>query len=315
MTFGRPPVISTSQVPLPALIDDENLKSGEKWSQPPDSLSYLSLFVFSCRLFDILKQVLDTFYTQDIRAGPDLDKGGDMVTSALAFNRSLEDFHDSIPEWLKARVPTEIDRAAKQNSLHLQQQVLYCRFLYTRLLSLRPLLLLSRKRRVSASLDEAVLSSYCTLCVDTARQLIETIYENLDTLYRSSGWHSVYFTFAATTVLLAASKLPGTDMMSTDLVWSKGLSILEHYKDQITSASRAIKLLQTLRNEGRFHASGQRTLLQTARDIDPGSQLPTRLPSPQLCQFNAFGAASLEDAWFGQQFLNLDWLELDTSTH
>lgn len=78
------------------------------------------------------------------------------------------------------------------------------RFLYVRLLSLRPLLMESTKgQKQSApinalpeaelgSLDNEVIKRCCTLCIDTASRLVDTIYSNLDTLYRSSGWHSVY---------------------------------------------------------------------------------------------------------------------------
>jgi len=46
-----------------------------------------------------------------------------------------------------------------------------------------------------SSLDEEVIQRCCTLCAETASRLIETLHENLNTLYRSSGWHSVYCKF------------------------------------------------------------------------------------------------------------------------
>jgi hypothetical protein len=77
------------------------------------------------------------------------------------------------------------------------------RFLYVRLLSLRRLLMVTTKRgrrtsthmlsgAAQSSLDEEVIQRCCTLCAETASRLIETLHENLNTLYRSSGWHSVY---------------------------------------------------------------------------------------------------------------------------
>lgn len=77
------------------------------------------------------------------------------------------------------------------------------RFLYIRLLSLRRLLMVTTKRgrrtsthmlsgAAQSSLDEEVIQRCCTLCAETASRLIETLHENLNTLYRSSGWHSVY---------------------------------------------------------------------------------------------------------------------------
>lgn len=77
------------------------------------------------------------------------------------------------------------------------------RFLYTRLLSLRPLLLMATKRNPNdtthlsvpanlSSLDDDLVKSSCYLCINTAHHLIETIHQHLDTTYKSSGWHSVY---------------------------------------------------------------------------------------------------------------------------
>ena len=278
---------------------------------PSSMSSSLGGFVFSCKLFEILKDILDTFYSHDGRTLSELSEFAETISRALAFSRRLDDFRASVPDTLRATLNTHNNTASKHSSLHLQQQVLHCRFLYTRVLSLRPLLLLSTKRQAPASLDDDVLRSCCALCIDAARDLIEAIYTNLDTLYRSSGWHSVYFTFASATVLLAAAKLPSTDMISTDLVWSKAISILEHYKDQIASASRAIQMLQALKRQSRSNQNRRHALLQTSGDMDPGSQLPTRQASPQFSQFNPYGAATIGDAWFGQQFLDFEWLDFD----
>lgn len=42
------------------------------------------------------------------------------------------------------------------------------------------------------SLDDEVIRSCRNRCVSTACRLIDTVYDNLGTLYRSSGWHAVY---------------------------------------------------------------------------------------------------------------------------
>lgn len=77
-----------------------------------------------------------------------------------------------------------------------------------RLLLLRPLLLMStRIQRPStiqaldgtgqSSLDAELVKNCCNLCLRTAYRLIDAIYYNLKTLYRSSGWHAVYCKFNA----------------------------------------------------------------------------------------------------------------------
>jgi hypothetical protein len=71
-----------------------------------------------------------------------------------------------------------------------------CRYLYVRLLSLRPLLLMASKREARPPmhnvLGDEVIRVCCNSCVSTACRLIDTLFINLGTLYRSSGWHSVY---------------------------------------------------------------------------------------------------------------------------
>lgn len=160
----------------------------------------------------------------------------------------------------------------------------HCRFLYTKLLSLRPLLLSAtrRKRRghpnfssfeeSPSSLDEALIKHCCNMCLTIARDLVGTLHQHLDTAYKSSGWHSVYcrvplvllprpiltltllpVTFAAATILLAGWKCQEVDLEvlenSFETCWTQCLSILDHYKEQIHSAPRAIQALQTLRHQ------------------------------------------------------------------
>jgi hypothetical protein len=44
----------------------------------------------------------------------------------------------------------------------------------------------------TGQLENHLTQRACSLCISTAHRLIETIHANLDTLYRSSGWHSIY---------------------------------------------------------------------------------------------------------------------------
>lgn len=51
---------------------------------------------------------------------------------------------------------------------------------------------LKRGRRQASSLDSELIDRCCMFCVETAHSLIEAIHTHLNTLYKSSGWHSVY---------------------------------------------------------------------------------------------------------------------------
>jgi hypothetical protein len=126
MTFGRPTMLSTSwDVPVPALIDDEYLNNATEGFQPAGKPSVMGLFISSCNLFELLEEILKSF--------PDLSKqetASEMakafIAPVLQYNRRLDKFIDSVPEYLKL---TEYGDGMKfsNNSVTLQQQVLYCR--------------------------------------------------------------------------------------------------------------------------------------------------------------------------------------------
>jgi len=133
MTFGRPTMLSTSwDVPVPALIDDEYLNNATEGFQPAGKPSVMGLFVSSCNLFELLEEILNSFYSGE--PFPDLskqEKASEMakafIAPVLQYNRRLDKFIDSVPEYLKL---TEYGDGMKfsNNSVNLQQQVLYCRY-------------------------------------------------------------------------------------------------------------------------------------------------------------------------------------------
>jgi hypothetical protein len=135
MTFGRPTMLSKSwKVPVPLLIDDEHLSVDGTGVQPPDIPSRLGLFVSSCELFEILHDILATFYVDE--SGADSSKqlhpqtpGRDIITDVLSFNRRLDEFVESIPEYLHVTEISQVIVSEKNTCIHLQQQVLYCRYI------------------------------------------------------------------------------------------------------------------------------------------------------------------------------------------
>lgn len=201
MTFGRPSMIGRStDVPIPDLIDDEYLGDRVVSSQPQNTRSRLGLFVSSCTLFDLLEEILELFYRDSSgvvshRQIQGVTRTAELLTPVLDLNRRLDEFVEGIPDYLQVPARPAYE-AIHEDHVHLQQQVLYCRFLYVRLLLLRPLLLMATRRdskpATSSSLDDEVIRSCCNLCVSTACRLIDTLYANLGTLYRSTGWHTVY---------------------------------------------------------------------------------------------------------------------------
>ena len=129
MTFGRPAMINKScSTPVPSLIDDEYLSVELEASQPVHVPSRTGLLVYSCKLFDILADILESFYAANTRAPLEPDtRMKSMVSHALGYNRRLDEFLGNLPGYLKPTHTVPVSDAEKNHYTTLQQQVLYCR--------------------------------------------------------------------------------------------------------------------------------------------------------------------------------------------
>lgn len=115
--------------------------------------------------------------------------------------------------------------------------------------------------------------------------------------------------------------------------WSRCLSILEYHDDQIPSASHAIRILNSIKNQVIGGSRGQSTIhvlasvvtntdlfevmtngqgqlpsFHTPGSVGNGSAVHTPL-NLNLEDGDFFGAENLTEAWYGQQLINLDWLD------
>ncbi|KAK5678280.1 hypothetical protein LTS10_009452 [Elasticomyces elasticus] len=122
MTFGRPPIVSAhaDKVPLPIVVDDEYILDDGGSLQPVDQTSYMLLFVYSCKLFDILDAVLE-LHTANL---PSTIPVGDLVDQTLRTNRQLDMFFEALPSELGQHA---LGFSELTGSARLQQQVLLCR--------------------------------------------------------------------------------------------------------------------------------------------------------------------------------------------
>ncbi|KAK2595349.1 hypothetical protein QQS21_006949 [Conoideocrella luteorostrata] len=327
MTFGRPTMVhEPNNVPLPLNMDDEHLRVDGEGSQPRNTQSYLGLFVFSCKLMEILRDVLHFVTTCE----PSADRSSAEVAStlrskllvqALEINRRLDQFSEALPRCLILEEADLSGSSASSNEERLQKQVLGCRFLLTRLLLLRPLLLATTSVAGNESapissaetLDDGVIRQCCQLCISTAYRLIDAIHSNLGTLYRSSGWHTVYFTFSSAIVLLASLKSDVVMIQASEpefhTHWIRCLAILDHHKTRIPSATHASRLLTTVQHrmfKQGYHA-GQQVTPQGVR-ITPASHLDTA-DVPNLDESIPFPVDDNIQDYFGTNLTNLDWLE------
>lgn len=130
MTFGRPAMITRSwDVPTPVLVDEEYLHRSNEPSQPPDVPSRLGLFVYSTKLYDILDKILTVFYNEPVTAQAPTSSLTyipiqDVLSNVLDYNRQLDVFHGSIPDYLRFGLHSE------HSGIQLQAQILTCRLVF-----------------------------------------------------------------------------------------------------------------------------------------------------------------------------------------
>ncbi|KAK9364506.1 fungal-specific transcription factor domain-containing protein [Lipomyces kononenkoae] len=341
MTFGRPTMISGSwDVIAPSMIDDEHLRRKGEGIQPPNSPSQMGLFVYSLKLFDITNEILSELYIRQSRgASPDepcqKPWSPEQLLKVLSISSKLDRFDDTLPDSLR---PGHLSGAENEPW-----------YLYIRILLLRFILLgfaeknaknvreLSTAEEPRLERDFAVRA--CTLCVSTAHILLDRLQESLNTPYRSPGWHTVYFAFAAATVLIAGHICPLVqgDLadQSFQLSWSRCISILNHHQAQIESAGRAIIVLEALKERAQgmtttdswgawappiqgqsaYLAKGVVTETSTSGNLGvngtqcltPDSSGPDGMNLLQY-EIDTVGMGSMNDSWFLELLGDLDWL-------
>lgn len=112
------------------MIDDEFLQVEEEGQQPVNIPSRLGLFVWSLKLYDILDKILVTFYTIETPTPMSTDDSiQKLLSDAMTYNRQLDVFEQSIPEYL--RLPAKDGPQgpyANTPSIQIQARILKCRF-------------------------------------------------------------------------------------------------------------------------------------------------------------------------------------------
>lgn len=128
MTFGRPMMISKScNVSLPLDIDDDYLLEDGEGRQPPGVPSHMGLYICSTRLYDILADILSTFYAGSPENEETKGFSLEILLRTLKLNRRLDEFLETIPDYLRPRTDLTSAVMFRSESIQLQQQVLSCR--------------------------------------------------------------------------------------------------------------------------------------------------------------------------------------------
>ena len=113
-------MIDNTTVPLPEIIDDERVQVSEAHHNEGLTSRY-GAFIHSCPLFPILRRIMNCIYQFDDTANK--SQLSDLLNNAIAINRQLDDFTESLPNSLQylqsqSHVPTH------DNHMRQQQQVL-----------------------------------------------------------------------------------------------------------------------------------------------------------------------------------------------
>jgi hypothetical protein len=107
------------------MIDDEYLRMNGEGTQPSTKPTVMGLFVYSCGLFDILADILVSFYMP--KCGSNSVPSGDgLLTQVLAFNTCLDRFYNGVPQIL--RNDASGHSLPQEGDLLLQREVLHCRY-------------------------------------------------------------------------------------------------------------------------------------------------------------------------------------------
>ncbi|CAI6095920.1 unnamed protein product [Clonostachys chloroleuca] len=251
VTFGRPTMTyGNLKIPLPLLIDDEYLLEDGDGSQPHQP-AQMSSFVNSCKLFDILNEILLNFYSDKSNepqpSSPSSAPYQELGT-VMRLNSALDDFQDTLPSYLIISPDSANPITPVHDKIALGAKILYSRFLYIRIFLLRPILLLvaevstnppgEKKSYKNDSLEQQLALKACSLCVSTVQTLIAHIYKNMDNA------------FSCAIVLVAARICPAPELnletASLQTSWSQCIKIFEQYVPHFPCASYVIRILEML---------------------------------------------------------------------
>jgi hypothetical protein len=134
MTHGRPTMVSDyAGLKLSSVIDDEFLLQEGEGAQPINLPSEMNLFVYSTQLFDILEEVLSTFYYN--RTGKFLNhgKGSDIWSreahaKILQIDSKLVQFKATLPEVFSKEFAQRSENEPFHNNILLQSSVMRTRY-------------------------------------------------------------------------------------------------------------------------------------------------------------------------------------------
>ncbi|KAI8724234.1 Zn(2)-C6 fungal-type domain-containing protein [Fusarium sp. LHS14.1] len=288
LTYGRPLMIHSgvahSRLLLPSSIDDELLTRSphSPGAQPMDMPSRVECYIHAIKLQDILGQVLTSFYHQGSedegvsgqKAADDSRRKG--ISNAglqklLDVDGQLDEWNRNLPAHLQAdSYSTENSylggsRSKRSTIFCRQATVLKARYLYVRLILLRPSLSelcdSAQSGAANSSMRQSMLIKTGNLCASVAQELVHLITKSSHSRAHllPPPWYNVLYIHGCALVLLLSSlclpKNNSVDQPSLMADWDRCLTFLREYQAQSRSASRCIRILELLEQEASSYNS------------------------------------------------------------
>ncbi|CAD0084333.1 unnamed protein product, partial [Aureobasidium vineae] len=259
-TFGWPMMIQgQNSIPLPVLDDNAMSLQGEVFV-PVTPTSAIQTFRYTCKLFGIVEDVVSTLYHNNgslLPASVDRCQHSQILLQVMGLNGRLEAYLISLPilirDFIDGCEHTNPDGAWKP--LLATQHAISCRFLYTRILLLRPALRTPLdKSDLTEEGDEQITMHAINICVKASHRLLDILYTSVDSSLYIADWHVVYMTFTAATSLLAIKKSASMPLFElheplVDSLLRVSRHILQNMSQRVLVSVRAVRFLNTLENQ------------------------------------------------------------------
>ncbi|KAK9249787.1 fungal-specific transcription factor domain-containing protein [Lipomyces tetrasporus] len=335
-TFGRPKLLQIQEsffirnlsIPLPAPIDDEYLSQTGEGRQPANKPSRITFSIYTLQLQEILEKLHDVetkyiAYSNKVRTWNRSIRT--LKRDVDEFLQALENFELWLPHYLHA--DESLSRTYEDHCFKTQAAIMKSRILYTRLRILRPLIIVNAGRILSLKRRECVFEDLSRLCVSVSHSVLEILYRGLTSPNKTFPWHTLYFAFAATSVLISESLCPeleiNFDVEPTKTSWNHALAIFDFHKNHVASAEKGVESLQKFREYIATHAASLSEdplpdesypgltpstgplSLDSATVVDTGAS--EALPLPEFSDF--LDSSSFDKSWLSFQDFSIDgWL-------
>ncbi|THZ62828.1 hypothetical protein D6C86_03437 [Aureobasidium pullulans] len=301
-TFGWPMMVQGEcTIPLPMLSDDALSIEGGNTSSGVDTSSDLCVFRSTCDLFGILGEILSTIYQNNgalLRTTAAQNQASQTLSHIMGLNGRLDAYLISTPPYIRSFIEETEPPTANtvSETILIHQQAISCRyyfcrprFLYTKILLLRPALLLHLEN--STIMQETytppnphILTHAIDVCARACSRVIGILHHNLSSPLRMPDWHIVYITFTAATSLLAIFKSrskssfpPINVKVDINQSLQHCYRILGTLEQSIAVSSQAVRSLQNLEREiaveKEITTRSTHEMLIIPRDMEQGEDL------------------------------------------